>query len=1191
MNLLDKNSLKGEEGKLYKKMIDVLISAGTDDNNLKLASEFLNFDNEIDFSLLKEIQTQKNVRHISSDIAWHSKDIVVKFIEGRTSLDRDYIDRYILVANAIFGSAAGYILWYYLRSDIIDFFIQSLCKYYSKEESIGRLIAMAVNDENYDTGVSLGLSTLLNSNAKSYFNAVNYLNYRYEASEYTIYSLGFLNLNSDELEADDELAKQVKTACLEIFSEMSKSTPSKNFKKFKFMMTVAFIASKFSKNIEIKLSNMAKGEESGVLVGIFNSMRINGYIENNIDRLFNILNLKDSNEKTVKECIAVAARFIFNDATRFAFNGAIGFAYNKGYYSTCGVEFLQNCAVDFPDEYISLICSESFSQTDICGYFPSLYNILKSQNPESLEKAEINRSEVLRRLSIGVITKFLDVPNDCYLAVRDYLSGKDELSKLEPYFDKLNNKLKMYEFAILGRADLINEAAKADSDFAKRYYVLLGLTHASLLANYQNINREDTDATIRILRKYITAFKEEGLPLKYRFKAYECILEWDELKPFINIFAKEMTGDFEEYKVCKKMGVKSRLIYVEYLHKRIKAHINEDACREELFSMFGDASSEVRTHIVEIVAKDKSEENKEKVLNMLSAKKAAARDTALCIIEAWGAENFRDILLEMIEREKTAKVIDKIHSMLAISSSSSNSEEEASPTMIVDNLHKGGRNKKVLWLFETPNSPVHFNNGNLADDRYLQAILLCYSNMTNFCISKEANILAENLNKIELENFALEIFIKWIQGNAEAKKKWILYFASIYGGFNMIEFFQKYIKEWSEAARGAIAAEAVMALALNGSSDALMAVDNIAHKFKHKQVKSAANQALQNAADILGITKEELGDKIVPNLGFDENMERIFDYGTRKFKVYLNTALELEVYDEKDKKLKTLPTVGAKDTEDIAKASNAEFKQMKKQLKNVVKIQKLRLETAMLADRRWTVDAWESLFVKNPVMHKFAMGLIWIAYEDDKAVQSFRYMEDGTFNTSDEDEYELPKTCTIGLAHPIDLDEETLLAWKEQLSDYEIIQPMEQLEKKVYTVDDTEKGKLDLLRFNDRELNGYTLLNRMTKMGWYKGSVQDAGCFYTFYREDITKRIDMGNGVIKYEGNAVELTFSRMYVAGDDENVSIEKVRFYEPGTVERGSYVYDEVDDKKSFKLDEVNPRYFSEIVAQLEVILKTNE
>lgn len=54
----------------------------------------------------------------------------------------------------------------------------------------------------------------------------------------------------------------------------------------------------------------------------------------------------------------------------------------------------------------------------------------------------------------------------------------------------------------------------------------------------------------------------------------------------------------------------------------------------------------------------------------------------------------------------------------------------------------------------------------------------------------------------------------------------------------------------------------------------------------------------------------------------------------------------------------------------------------------------------MLANICWTVDAWESFFAKNPVMHKFAIGLIWI-----EAVQSFRYMEDGTFNTSGEDEY------------------------------------------------------------------------------------------------------------------------------------------------------------------------------------------
>lgn len=86
-----------------------------------------------------------------------------------------------------------------------------------------------------------------------------------------------------------------------------------------------------------------------------------------------------------------------------------------------------------------------------------------------------------------------------------------------------------------------------------------------------------------------------------------------------------------------------------------------------------------------------------------------------------------------------------------------------------------------------------------------------------------------------------------------------------------------------------------------------MTVDSIARKFKFRQIKTAAGEALEFAASQLGLTREELEDKIVPDLGFDETMARIFDYGERKFKVYLTPALEIEVYDDNEKKLKNLP--------------------------------------------------------------------------------------------------------------------------------------------------------------------------------------------------------------------------------------------------------------------------------------------
>ena len=65
-----------------------------------------------------------------------------------------------------------------------------------------------------------------------------------------------------------------------------------------------------------------------------------------------------------------------------------------------------------------------------------------------------------------------------------------------------------------------------------------------------------------------------------------------------------------------------------------------------------------------------------------------------------------------------------------------------------------------------------------------------------------------------------------------------------------------------------------------------------------------------------------------------------------------------------------------------------------------------------------------------------------------------------------------------------------------------------------------------------------------------------------------------------------ELHFSGTYIGGQNEEVTIEDVRFYPAGTIERGSYVYDEADDKKALLLEQVPPRYFSEIILQLSKV-----
>ncbi len=599
-----------------------------------------------------------------------------------------------------------------------------------------------------------------------------------------------------------------------------------------------------------------------------------------------------------------------------------------------------------------------------------------------------------------------------------------------------------------------------------------------------------------------------------------------------------------------------------------------DAYKEQILGFSQDTAKVVKEKLEEILKGKK--EWRADVMALLASKKAAQRELGIRVMLHWNTPEDLEALQKLLETEKNAKVRNLLESTLQPEEGGEGAPAGARVLTceeLVKNLHKGGKKRSLAWAYETPFSQVHKKNGELAEEEYVQAILLCYTGMNTPGISRDAQLLAETLNEAELAIYVNELFDKWLEAGAEAKKRWVMYAASIHGDSDMVKKLHHQIQEWPNHARGAIAADAVQALALSPQPQALLIVDGIARKFKFKQVKAAAGKALEFAAAQLGLSREELEDKIVPDLGFDENMERHFDYGERSFTVTITPALEIEVFDESGKKLKNLPAPGKKDEEEKANAAYAEFKEMKKQMKTTISSQKMRLEQALSAERLWSASAWQALFVKNPVMHQFAIGLIWGVYEEHKLTQTFRYMEDGSFNTEDEDEYTLPEQGDIGLVHPIELSAESREAWKQQLEDYEIAQPIEQLGRAIYYRTEEEEGMKTLERFGGLILNSMSLNGKLQQLGWYRGSVQDAGGFDTFYREDASL------------GLGVELHFSGTYVAAYDggEDVTVYDARFYKAGTITRGSYMYEEADEQKQIPLKQIPERYFSEIVLQL--------
>lgn len=741
--------------------------------------------------------------------------------------------------------------------------------------------------------------------------------------------------------------------------------------------------------------------------------------------------------------------------------------------------------------------------------------------------------------------------------VKTYLRGESEISSLYPHQNQIFVKYG-YGSNIMQTRTLLHNYVDTyhDQDFYNRVlsYQLLRGTGFFF---YNEMHYHPVS-----IEHMFASFDAEHMDMVHQLNFVIIMFQYFYSEKDKNQLINSAADVFAGYLLTKREEVLSafreadaivRVLAIKVLQK------NAAENKAEILAYSKDSSKLVKEALLNVLYEQKDWEPE--ILELLSSKKAGERDIAIHVLAKWDLEKYKPQLSEVLEKEKNNKIKTLLQDLLDEDSVSAGNVLTLQD--LVKELLKGGKKRSLAWAYETPFSTVHKKNGEPAEEDYLSAILLCYSSMTACGVSKDAAALAAELNEAELAVYANELFDKWLTLGAEAKKRWVLYASAIHGGTDIIKKLQHQISDWPQHSRGAIASDAVQALALNPKPEALLIVDSISRKFKFRQVKTAAGEALKFAADQLGITTEELADRIVPNLGFDENMERIFDYGERKFTVTITPALEVEVFDESGKKLKNIPAPGKKDDPEKAAESHAAFKEMKKQMKTTVSSQKMRLELALSTERKWTCDAWKKLFVENPIMHQFAIGLIWGIYEDNKLTQTFRYMEDGTFNTEDEEEFTLSennvisestsaseKCGKIGLVHPVELSQESIDTWKEQLEDYEIIQPIEQLSRPVYHRTDEELEEKTMERFGGCILNDLSLQGKMQNMGWYRGQAEDAGIFYYYYRED------------KEQGLRAELNFSGSYVGGENTDITVFDVKFNK--------------------KIKELPERYFSEIVMQ---------
>ena len=458
----------------------------------------------------------------------------------------------------------------------------------------------------------------------------------------------------------------------------------------------------------------------------------------------------------------------------------------------------------------------------------------------------------------------------------------------------------------------------------------------------------------------------------------------------------------------------------------------------------------------------------------------------------------------------------------------------------IDTYYNKNYEKNIKFLDDVKFTKVLYKNGKEADERVFKYIIMEYMNLVEPARLKDCDMLVDILDDSSFADALDSLYSYWSDSNYEAAKKNILIPYLIYSDDLKIDKVYPLIKEFAKGSRTVMAGFIIKCMALNGKNYALILVDGLTRKAPTAKIKEVAIETMENAAYMLDMTADELSDRIIPNFGFNQKGERVLNYGgeaKRTFTLSINNNLELTITDnEKEKIIKSLPAPNSKDDKAEADSAKKEYTTLKKEIKTLIQNQKIRLQKVLLNGRKWTYNNFKTVFVENPIMNIFALKLIWGAYdENNNLIESFRYMEDGTFNTVDEEEYTLKEDSLITLVHPLELDADTIEKWESQLSDYEIVQPIEQLNLKYEEITEKDIAEDRINSLNSKTIKAGVLMSLASKYDMARGEAMDGGSFSEYILKDT------------YLNISVHISFDYMYFGMDtNEDVSFGDIEFYE---------------------------------------------
>ena len=481
---------------------------------------------------------------------------------------------------------------------------------------------------------------------------------------------------------------------------------------------------------------------------------------------------------------------------------------------------------------------------------------------------------------------------------------------------------------------------------------------------------------------------------------------------------------------------------------------------------------------------------------------------------------------------------------------------------------------KPLGWVDVAGLPAIVVGGGRLSERHVTALLNAIKSLKEASLPAAVVAVRRHAEPRSLDAFAWGLFEAWQREGMPSKEKWAFAAMGHLGGDASALKLTPLIREWPGQSKHQTAVMGLKVLCGIGSDTALMSLNGVAQKVKFAGVKKAAQETMEQIASARGMSRAELEDRIVPDLGLDARGGRDLDFGPRQFRVLLDGQLNPVVREADGKPRGELPKPNTKDDPAKADAAVAEWKLLKKQLKEVVKLQSPRLEAAMVTMRRWPVGDFESLIVKHPLMTNFARRLVWGGFDQaGKYLRSFRVTEELDYTRADDKPADLAGFARVGIVHPMQLDATERGAWGQLFADYELVPPFTQLGRPVFELTPAERPLKEVTRFAKAQVDPHVVWYGLQKMGWVHGIPADGG------HVDSMSKFFSGAGVTAEVHLDPGLSVGGMDWA---DKQAIAAVRFV-AGDPPRGYYYADKAD---ALPLGAVDRIVVSEVLSELSRI-----